>query len=58
MDDAIETAARELVVRYGQEARASANDRAAGFAQGGQWPEHDVALRMLTAVERLLEERQ
>lgn len=48
-------AAEELVARLGNEAKAEATARAAALAKAARWPEHDLALRVLTAVEHLLE---
>lgn len=47
----VSRAADELVARYGASARQTASERAATLAREGRWPEHDVALRVLTAVE-------
>lgn len=51
--DAVAAAARDLVDRLGREASGVAADRVASLASQGRWPEHDVALRVLTAVEHL-----
>jgi len=42
-----------MVDCYGHRAATEAATRAASFAQSGRWHEHDVALRLLTAVESL-----
>jgi hypothetical protein len=52
--DAIRQAAEELVARHGKVAVELAAQRAEALAQEGRWPEHAVALRMLTEVERLV----
>jgi len=52
-DAAIAESAREMVDCYGHRAATEAATRAASFAQSGRWHEHDVALRLLTAVESL-----
>lgn len=51
---AIEAAALELVHRYGEGAIGEASRRADEFARDGLWVEHDLALRLLTAVENIL----
>jgi hypothetical protein len=50
----IEQAARELVVRYGEQAINEATDWAESFARKGDWTDHDKTLRMLTVVEDLV----
>ncbi len=50
---AIARSAVELVDRYGRDAVGEAAGRAAAFARDGRWPEHDLALRVLSAVEML-----
>ncbi len=53
-DDAIHRAADELVARYGfQIAIEQAMHRADAFAQAGRWPEHAMAMRVLTVVEQI-----
>jgi hypothetical protein len=54
-EDAILTAARELITRRGPAARDEAMVRVAKLERQGNWPEHALALRILTAVERLLD---
>lgn len=53
-DSAIAKAAHELVDRYGVAAAGEAAARATALANEARWPEHDLALRLLTAVEELL----
>lgn len=53
-DPAITQAARELVDRYGDGTVAAAADRSDKLAWDGRWPEHAIALRILTAVEQLV----
>ncbi len=53
-EEAILAAARELIVRRGPAARDEATARVAELERQGNWPEHALALRILTAVERLL----
>lgn len=50
----LDAAAREMVERYGAEAAEIAKRRAEEFARGGQWRDHDGAIRLLTAVEKVL----
>ncbi|MBY0431488.1 MAG: hypothetical protein K2Q10_09845 [Rhodospirillales bacterium] len=52
-DDEIEKAAQELVGRYGANAVEVASERAARFERQGNWLEQSLALRLLTAVERM-----
>lgn len=52
--DAIRQAAEELVARHGNGAVELAVQRADALAQEGRWPEHAVAMRMLTEVEHLV----
>ena len=52
--DAILTAAQELIARRGPAAKDAAVVRVEQLERQGNWPEHAVALRILTAVERLL----
>jgi hypothetical protein len=54
-EDAILTAARELIARRGSAAKDEAMIRVTRLEQQGNWPEHALALRILTAVERLLD---
>lgn len=54
-EDAILTAARELIARRGSSAKDEAMARVTQLEQQGNWPEHALALRILTAVERLLD---
>lgn len=53
-EDAVLTAARELIARRGPAAKDAAVVRVEQLERQGNWPEHAVALRILTAVERLL----
>ncbi len=52
--DAVAAAAQELVARHGREAVGIMATRIAALAGDGRWPEHDVAQRVLSAVEQLL----
>jgi len=52
-DAAIVASAHEMVDRYGHRAVTEATTRAETFARSGHWHDHDVALRLLTAVESL-----
>lgn len=54
--DPVFDAAEALVRRHGKEAVSRATERAEALARQGRWPEHDLALRVLTLVERLLKE--
>jgi hypothetical protein len=54
----VQHAARRLVTLFGgRAARIEAAERAARLARQARWPEHDVAMRVLTVVETLAEER-
>ncbi len=53
-EDAVLTAAQELIARRGPAAEDAAAVRVEQLERQGNWPEHAVALRILTAVERLL----
>ena len=53
-DDAL-TAAQELIGRLGRAARQDAAERVAELDRLARWPEHAVAVRVLTAVENLLD---
>lgn len=53
----VQHAARRLVTLFGRAARAEAAERAARLARLARWPEHDVAMRVLTVVEALAEGR-
>ena len=44
----VQHAARRLVTLFGRAARAEAAERAARLARLARWPEHDVAMRVLT----------
>lgn len=50
-------AARELVARRGRAARQEAAERVAQFERLARWPEHALAVRVLTAVENLLDQK-
>lgn len=52
--DTIRLAAEEMVARYGKGAVELAAQRADALAREGRWPEHALAVRMLTEVERLV----
>jgi hypothetical protein len=54
-EDAVLTAARELIARRGPAAKDEAMTRVTQLERQGNWPEHALALRILTAVERLLD---
>jgi hypothetical protein len=54
-DPAMLQAARRLVELFGRRAAVEAAERAVGLAKQARWPEHDVAMRVLTVVEDLLE---
>ena len=54
---AIAQSAREMLDRYGDDAAQHAAARAAAFARDGRWLEHDLALRLLTAIEEMGERR-
>ncbi len=53
----IDRAAKELVDRYGKEAVGFARQWAENLARNGMVREESVALRVMTAAERLLDER-
>jgi hypothetical protein len=53
-EETILTAAQELIARRGPAARDEAAVRVAELERSGNWPEHALALCILTAVERLL----
>jgi hypothetical protein len=53
-DELVNKAAEELIKRYGTNAREEALRRAAALETAGQWPDHALALRGLTTVERLM----
>lgn len=53
-DDELDAAARELIARHGAAARQRAEERAAMLERQAAWRAHSTALRLLTAVERLL----
>lgn len=52
-NDDIRQAAESLVSRYGRGAKDEAVRRADVLAREGRWPEHALALRVLTVVEQL-----
>lgn len=52
--DAIRQAAEEMFARHGKGAVELAIQRADALALEGRWPEHAIAVRMLTEVERLV----
>ena len=52
-DPSIETAARELIERYGETAMEVARQRVNALSEDGSSPEHDTALLVLSAVEGL-----
>jgi hypothetical protein len=54
-DDEVLTAAQELVDRRGQAARQEAAERMAELERLARWPDHAIAVRVLTAVENLLD---
>ena len=54
-EEEIAASARELVARHGAAAGESAATRVAELERQGRWPEHALAVRVLNAVERLLE---
>ena len=54
-DDDVLAAARELIARRGPAARQEAAERAAELERQGRWPEHALAVRVLNAVESLLD---
>jgi hypothetical protein len=56
-DDDVTASARELVARRGLAARQEAEERVAEFERQARWPEHAIAVRILTMVENLLGER-
>lgn len=53
--DAIRQAAKEMVARHGDGAVELAAQRAEALVREGRWPEHAIAVRMLTEVERLVQ---
>ncbi len=57
MDEKVSRAAREMVERYGAKAANVAHERVSALAQQSAWKEHDIALRVLTAVEMLLRQQ-
>ena len=54
-EEAVLTAARELIARRGPAAKDEAMARVADLERQGNWPEHALATRVLTVVERLLD---
>jgi hypothetical protein len=54
-DEVVRSAAQELISRRGPAAKDEAIARVAAFEQQGNWPEHALAMRVLSAVERLLD---
>lgn len=52
--DNVTVAAQELVARHRREAVGIMATRIAALAGEGRWPEHDVAQRVLSVVEKLL----
>ena len=56
-DDDVANAARELIARRGQAARREAAERVTEFERLARWPEHAIAVRVLTAVENLLDQK-
>lgn len=56
-DVEVQHAARRLVNLFGHNARIEATERAVQLARQARWPEHDVALRVLTLVENLADGR-
>jgi len=53
-DASVRQAAAQMVARYGgQLAVEEARNRADSLAREGRWPDHAVAMRVLTVVERL-----
>jgi len=57
-DDDVAVAARQLIARRGQAARQEAEERVAELGRLARWPEHTIAVRVLTAVENLLDENR
>jgi hypothetical protein len=57
-DDDVAAAARQLIVRRGQAARQEAAERVAELERLARWPEQAIAVRVLTAVEKLLDENR
>ena len=53
-DTKIENAAKELVERYGNEALAVVRERLDELRNSNNQPELDIALRVLSVVERLV----
>ena len=53
--DTIRLAAEEMVARYGKGALELAAQRAESLAKDGRWPEHALAVRLLTVVEHLVQ---
>jgi hypothetical protein len=51
-DDAVVSAARELVERHKGEAVSMAAARVKALSEAGRWPEHGIAQRVLSEVER------
>lgn len=54
-EEMVVTAARELIARRGPTAKDEAATRVAELERRKSWPEHALASRILTAVERLLD---
>lgn len=50
----IQSAAKELIDRYGDNAVDIAKDRAKQLELAADWPAHAIATRVLNAVERLV----
>jgi hypothetical protein len=50
----VRDAARELISRHGLAACGIARERVARLERAAQWRDHAIALRVLTAVERML----
>ncbi len=53
--DPVDQAALELVTRHPANARGIAQERVSQLERAARWQEHATALRVLTAVERLLD---
>jgi len=56
-DDDVAASAQELIARRGRAARQEAAERVAEFERLARWPEHALAVRVLTAVENLLDQK-
>lgn len=53
-----DVAARQLIARRGQAARQEVAERVAELGRLARWPEHTIAVRVLTAVENLLDKNR